>query len=91
MSHGIPIPRKTFTLLDPVTLPMDASALSSASAAALEAKVSGRDVPNATRVMAVTESLRPMTQPNIDARSPIMAVTAPMKMSATLKHTHPPP
>ncbi len=39
------MPRKTLTQLEPVTLVMEASALRSFTAASLEAKVSGSDVP----------------------------------------------
>jgi hypothetical protein len=60
--HGKPKPRNTFTLLEPVTLPMEASAVSSLIAAALEAKVSGSEVPSATRVMAVISFSRPTVQ-----------------------------
>ena len=44
-SQAKPIPRKTLTALDPVTLPIAASAVSSAIAAARLANVSGRLVP----------------------------------------------
>ena len=40
MVHAIPIPRKTLTALEPVTLPTELSAVSSSIAAVLEAKVS---------------------------------------------------
>ena len=40
MDHAIPIPRKTLTALEPVTLPTELSAVSSSIAAVLEAKVS---------------------------------------------------
>ena len=48
MTQGIPRPRKTFTELLPVILPMAASAVSSLVAATLLANVSGNDVPRAT-------------------------------------------
>ena len=48
MTQGIPRPRKTFTELLPVMLPMAASAVSSLVAATLLANVSGKDVPRAT-------------------------------------------
>ena len=44
------------TLLLPVTLPMALSAFFSAVAAALEANVSGKEVPRATKVMAVNDT-----------------------------------
>jgi len=40
MVHAIPIPRNTFTALEPVTLPTEASAVSSSIAAVFEANVS---------------------------------------------------
>ena len=52
--HGIPIPMNTLTELLPVTFPIALSAVFSFTAAALEANVSGREVPRATNVMAVT-------------------------------------
>ena len=58
-------------------------------AAVIEAKVSGSEVPKATKVMAVTPCLRPTTQPNRLANSPTMAVTAPMKHSAIMKLSFP--
>lgn len=55
-THGSPSPRKTLTELDPVTLPTAESAYSLDYAAVILAKVSGSEVPRATRVIAVTES-----------------------------------
>mmetsp|Transcript_3628 Transcript_3628/g.7353 ORF Transcript_3628/g.7353 Transcript_3628/m.7353 type:complete len:201 (+) Transcript_3628:468-1070(+) len=69
---------------------MALSAVSSARMARTEAKVSGREVPRATTVNAVTVSRRPTRHPNTEARSPIMAVTSPMRPRATMKHAHPP-
>ena len=40
MVQAIPIPRKTLTALEPVTLPTELSAVSSSIAEVLEAKVS---------------------------------------------------
>jgi hypothetical protein len=37
-------------------------------AAIMEAKVSGREVPRATKVMAFTEGFMPMTQPKVSAK-----------------------
>ena len=59
MTQGMPSPMNTFTELLPVTLPMALSAVFSLAAAALLAKVSGREVPRATKVMAVISSFRP--------------------------------
>merc|ERR1712203_480416 len=77
--QAIPIPRKTLTALEPVTLPTEASAVSSSIAAVLEAEVSGTLVPRATKPMALTQSLRLMKHPRCPAMSPITAVFAPMK------------
>jgi hypothetical protein len=48
MDHAIPTPRKTLTALEPVTLPTEASAVSSWIAAVLLANVS-RNVLNAKK------------------------------------------
>ena len=56
---------------------------------ALEAKVSGSEVPRATKVMAVTELLRPIVQPTCAARSPMNAVRMPMMTRVTPKQTQP--
>ena len=53
ITHGRPRPRKTFTQLEPVTFVIDASAVTSLSAALFDAKVSGSEVPRATTVIAV--------------------------------------
>ena len=53
MIQGRPSPRKTLTELLPVTFPMELSAVFSLTAAIFPAKVSGREVPSATKVMAV--------------------------------------
>jgi hypothetical protein len=78
ISHGKPRPKNTFTEFEPVTFTMEASAWESFMAAAREAKVSGREVPRATKVMAVTQSLRSHKQPNIAAMSAITAVSSPI-------------
>lgn len=54
INQGRPRPTKTLTELEPVTLPMAVSAVSDYLAAVILAKVSGREVPMATKVMAVT-------------------------------------
>ena len=51
--QGIPSPINTLTELLPVTFPIELSAVFSEVAAILLAKVSGREVPRATKVMAV--------------------------------------
>ena len=57
--HGNPRPKKTLTELEPVTLPMELSAVFSDCAACLDAKRSGSEVPRATKVIAVTLSFKP--------------------------------
>lgn len=51
----------------------------------MEAKVSGREVPRATKVIAVTDGFSPITQPKMVATSPTKSVIMPMKLSATPK------
>lgn len=90
MSHGVPSPRNTLTELLPVTLPMDASAYFSETAAVLLANKSGRLVPSATNVKAVTSFFRPIRHPNMVARSPTTAVKRPIIPRATPNVTQPP-
>ena len=90
MIQGIPIPRKTLTEFDPVTFPMAESAYYELLAACILAKVSGRDVPMATRVIPVTAGLRLMTQPKTVATSPTRVVIIPMIARATRNEAHPP-
>lgn len=90
MTHGRPRPRKTFTELDPVTLPTDASAFSSWVAASIEAKVSGSDVPRATKVMAVTDGWIKRTHPNKSANSPMTKVVKPIMANEIMKAGKPP-
>lgn len=78
ITHGSPRPRNTLTQLDPVTLPTAASAYSDVWAAVLLAKVSGREVPRATKVIAVTDGLSPITHPKMVATSPTNIVTRPI-------------
>ena len=75
----------------PVTLPIALSALSSALIASMEAKVSGSDVPSATRLIEVTVSVRPTKQPKMDAKSEMSVLQKPTRMSAQKKHGKPPP
>lgn len=91
MTHGSPKPKNTFTELDPVTLPTASSANFSFYAAAILAKVSGKDVPSATKVIAVTPGLIPSTHPKRPANSPTTKVTIPIKVRAIKKHGTPPP
>lgn len=91
INHGKPRPTNTFTELEPVTFPIAESAWSEDYAAVILANVSGRDVPIATRVIAVTASFSPTTQPSVLATSATIAVINPMKISATPKAGQPPP
>jgi hypothetical protein len=68
---------------------MAESAFFDYSAAVFEANVSGSDVPKATKVIAVTAGLSPITHPNSPAISPTIAVTIPIKDRATQKANHP--
>ena len=90
ISQGSPKPRNTFTELLPVTLPIELSAVFSWVAACLLANKSGRLVPRATNVMAVTLSLSPMRHPKSPARSPIIMVTPAIIARARKKASHPP-
>ena len=90
MTHGSPRPRNTFTELDPVTLPIAESAYSEPKAAVLLAKVSGRDVPRATIVMALTAAGIPRTHPNRLANYSTTPVIIPMRPRATTNAGHPP-
>ena len=89
MTHGNPRPRNTLTELDPVTLPIASSAVSEFLAAVIDAKVSGKEVPKATNVIAVIDYLRPTTHPKTVAISPTMAVTTPIIARAITKHPLP--
>ena len=88
--QDMPRPRKTFTELLPVTLPMELSAVFSWVAACLDANRSGTEVPSATKVMAVTLSSTPTRQPKMVAKSPITAVRMVMKPRAIQKASQPP-
>lgn len=90
IAHGRPSPRKTFTELDPVTFPTAESAYFSAYAAAIEAKVSGKEVPKATKVIAVIPGSILRTHPNKLANSATTAVTIPMNARDPTKQAHPP-
>jgi len=57
-TQGNPNPRKTLTELLPVTFPIALSAVFSLAAAVLLAKVSGKEVPRATNVIATTKNQR---------------------------------
>eukprot|EP00955_Chlamydomonas_euryale_P042094 352205-Chlamydomonas_euryale.AAC.3 len=86
MTHGMPRPRNTLHVLEPIMLPIAASALSSLRHARRDANVSGSDVPSATMDMPVITSDRPMEQPNISATSLTIAISRPSKISAMAKH-----
>ena len=91
ITHGRPRPRKTLTEFDPVTLPMAESAYSDDWAAVTLAKVSGREVPMATKVMAVIDGSNPTTHPRRPATDPTIAVIKPMRVNATKNAGTPPP
>ena len=91
INQGRPRPTKTLTELEPVTLPMAVSAFSDCLAAVILAKVSGRDVPMATKVMAVTAGWRPTVQPRTVATSATIAVMDPIKVRAMMNAGRPPP
>ena len=78
------------TELEPVTLPIELSAVLSPLAAPTEAKVSGREVPSATKVIAVTESLVPIRQPIWEAKSEMSTTWPAMTTSAPTKQSQPP-
>ena len=86
----MPRPINTLTELLPVTLPTALSAYFSLTAAVLLANVSGREVPRATKVMAVTSGFRPTRQPKILARSPTTMTRRPIMMRETVKQSQPP-
>lgn len=91
ITHGRPRPRNTFTELEPVTFPTAESAHSEVLAAVILAKVSGREVPMATKVIAVTGLGTPRTQPSSSATAPTTPVSIPMKTRATMNAGQPPP
>lgn len=67
--QGRPRPRKTFTQFEPVMFPTASSAYLDYLAAVTEAKVSGSDVPIATKVIALRPGFRFTTHPKIVAIS----------------------
>lgn len=69
---------------------MAESACFSMVAAVLLANRSGKLVPKATNVIAVTSDSNPMRQPKILAKSATTAVRRPMKIRETIKQSHPP-
>lgn len=73
-----------------MTFPTDASACFSATAAVLLANKSGRLVPIATNVIAVTSFSRPTKHPKIVAKSPMTAVRMPIIPRAIQKANQPP-
>lgn len=56
----------------------------------MEANVSGREVPMATKVMAVTPGVIPKTHPRLSATYPTMKVIKPIREMAVTKQAHPP-
>jgi len=89
ITQGRPRPRNTFTELEPVMLPIAESADSEFLAADMEAKVSGREVPRATRVIAVIESSMFISQPSRVANYSTIAVQSPINRRATKKAAFP--
>jgi hypothetical protein len=73
-----------------VIFPIAASASSEVLAAVILANVSGREVPKATKVIAVIDSFIPSVQPSSDANSPTTAVTKPIKAREAKKLALPP-
>jgi hypothetical protein len=69
---------------------MAASALEDATVEILLAKVSGRDVPNATNVIPVMAFFNPTTHPNSSASSPTIAHMTPIPHNEKTKHNQPP-
>lgn len=90
INHGSPRPRNTFTELLPLTFPTEASADFSIMAAVLLAKVSGILVPRATNVMAVILASILIKQPNIPAKSPMIAVIKPINAREMMNVGQPP-
>lgn len=91
ITHGRPRPKNTFTELDPVTFPTAESAYYEDCAATLLAKVSGSEVPIATKVIAVTDCSSPATHPKTVATSPTIAVTKPINARAIMNAGNPDP
>jgi hypothetical protein len=50
----------------------------------------GKEVPKATKEIAVTLSFRPIVQPKCEAKSPITAVKTPIIIIETVKQAQPP-
>ena len=90
MHHGRPSPKKMLTEFDPVTLPTAESAYSEVCAAMTDAKVSGIDVPMATKVIAVIAGFIPATHPRTVATLPTIAVINPVHARAITKAGYPP-
>jgi hypothetical protein len=89
-AHGRPSPKNTFTELDPVIFPIASSAYFSPAAADIDAKVSGKEVPKATKVMAVTDGLIPSTHPKTVAKFSTIAVVIPINPRDIIKQGNPP-
>ena len=91
ITHGRPRPKNTFTELEPVTFPTAESAYGDDLAAVTLAKVSGRDVPMATIVIAVIYGSKDKTHPSNSAISPTIPVIIPIIVSAIMKAYFPSP
>jgi hypothetical protein len=91
ITQGSPSPKNILTELDPVTFPTAESAYSEPYAAVTEAKVSGTDVPRATKVIAVIAGGIDSVHPNNSATSPTIAVIPPTIPRAIKNDGQPPP
>ena len=89
MIQGRPRPTNTLTEFDPVTLPIAESAYSDDLAAVILAKVSGKEVPKATIVIAVIESSIPSSHPRRVANYSTIKVQAPINIKETKNEAFP--
>ena len=90
MIHGIPIPRKTLAVFVLGMFPIDESANFELFAAEIEAKVSDKDEPKATRRRPFRDSFKCAVHSSTVTTSLIMAVTRPISPRATMKANQPP-
>ena len=71
--------------------PIELSAYLSPLAAAIEAKVSGSDVPSATKVIAVTAGFSPIWQPISEAKSEMSTTCTTGEVSSGSRRVRRPP
>lgn len=90
ISQGKPNPRKTLTLLLPVTFAIAASACWSFCAADFEANVSGKLVPSAINVIPATAGFRVITQPSKLESCSTKSVKLPITNIEVIKVGHAP-